>query len=181
MAHLNTTIAHAPVQTPTRVPNTRVLRSINPFVATILRSPLHGLLSQRVLLFTFTGRLTGKAFTIPVEYTRERETLTIFCSHAWWKNLRGGARVSVRLQGHQCTGRAEPIEDPGSVLAAVEQLVALYGRKQAGRRIGIRLDTIPPPSSDELALAMQGRVVIRLTLDHTPPMSALGGGAGIRP
>src|SRR5688572_17870366 len=76
---------------PSRVPSMRVLRSINPFVAAILRSPLHGLLSRRVLLLTFIGRTTGKVFTIPVGYMRERDTFTIVCSHAWWKNLRGGA------------------------------------------------------------------------------------------
>lgn len=147
------------------VPSTRVLRSINPFVSMILRSPLHRLLSSSVLLLTFTGRKTGKQVTIPVGYTREGDTLTLFSSKSWWKNLRGGGRVAMHLQGRGRTGRAEVIEDRAAVLDAAEHLVAKYGLKEAGRRIGLALDTSPPPTPGELAAAMEGRVVIRLILD----------------
>src|SRR5687768_285096 len=87
--------------------DTRVLRFINPFVSMILRSPLHKVLSSRLLLLTYTGRTTGKRFTIPVGYTPEGDTLTLFSGFGWWKNLRGGAPVVVCLQGRQRTGRAE--------------------------------------------------------------------------
>ena len=51
------------------------------------------------------------------------------------------------------------------MLEATERLVANYGLKEAGRRIGLALDTSPPPTTDELAAAMEGRVMIRLILD----------------
>lgn len=126
------------------VPSRRVLRMINPSVSAILRSPLHPMLSNRLLL-TFTGRKTGKQFTIPVGYTCEGDTLTLFSSKSWYKNLRGG-RVAMHLQGRGRTGRAEVIEDRGAVLNAAERLVAKYGFKEAGRRVGLALDTSPPPS-----------------------------------
>jgi hypothetical protein len=147
------------------VPGRRVLRTINPFVSMILRSPLHRLLSSHVLLLTFTGRKAGKRFTIPVGYTREGDTLTLFSFKSWYKNLRGGGRIAMHLQGRRRTGRAEVIEDRAVVLEATERLVANYGLKEAGRRIGLALDTSPPPTTDELAAAMEGRVVIRLILD----------------
>jgi hypothetical protein len=62
------------------------------------------------------------------------------------------------------TGLAEAIEERAAVLEAAERLVAEYGLKEAGRRIGLALDTGTPPSPDELALAMEGHVVIRLIL-----------------
>lgn len=34
----------------------------------LLRSPLHGLMSNRYLLITFTGRKSGKRYTTPVAY-----------------------------------------------------------------------------------------------------------------
>lgn len=147
------------------VPSRRVLHVINPFVSLILRSPLHRMLSGRLLLLTFTGRKTGKVFTIPVGYTREDETLTLFSDYGWWKNLRGGAPVTVRLQGRRRTGRAEAIEDTAVVLAAAERLVARLGAKEAGSRIGLALAATAPPSHDELAAAMDGHVVIQLRLD----------------
>ena len=153
------------------VPSARVLRAINPFVAPLLRSPVHRLLSGQVLLLTVTGRTSGRACTLPVGYVREAATLTILSGrHAWWKNLRGGARVAVLLEGRQRTGRAEVLEDRAAVLAEVDHLVARYGRKGAGQRIGVALDTTPPPQEGlaDLALAMQGHVVIRLVLDGVP-------------
>src|SRR5207249_9479955 len=86
------------------VPSMRVLHMINPFVAAILRSPLHGLLSKQVMLLTYTGRKTGKRYTIPVGYTRDGETLVVFSSRTWRRNLRGDAPVEVRLQGRRYTG-----------------------------------------------------------------------------
>jgi deazaflavin-dependent oxidoreductase (nitroreductase family) len=172
----------SPLTTPTTtaagvrssVPSPRVLRVIKPFVSMILRSLLHRLLSSRVLLLTFTGRKTGKEFTIPVGYTREGETLTLFSSRGWWKNLRGGAPVAARLRGRRRTGRAEVIEDRAAALAAAERVVARYGAKDAGRRIGLALDDTSPPSHDDLAAAMEGHAVIRLSLDPEGVAKTLG-------
>jgi hypothetical protein len=151
------------------VPSTRVLRAINPFVSAILRSPVHRLLSGRVLLLTVTGRASGRTYAFPVGYVREADTLTILSGrHAWWKNLRGGAPVAVLLAGRRRRGRAEVIEDRAAVLAEVDRLVATYGRKGAGQRIGVALDTAPPPTREDLALAMRGHAVIRLFLDGVP-------------
>lgn len=148
------------------VPSKRVLRTINPFVSMILRSPLHRLLSGQVLLLTFTGRKTGKLYTIPVNYTREDDTLILFSSRSWWKNLRGGASVVVHLQGRGQAGRAEVIEDRAAVLEAAEYLIEKYGLTEAGRRTGLALDISPPPTPEELAVAMEERVVVRIILDR---------------
>jgi hypothetical protein len=43
---------------------------INPLVTLILRSYLHGLMSDTVLLITYRGRKTGKDYNLPVQYTQ---------------------------------------------------------------------------------------------------------------
>jgi deazaflavin-dependent oxidoreductase (nitroreductase family) len=158
------TVPTAPRELRSRVPSARVLHAINPFVAAILRSPLHRLLSGRVLLLTYTGRKTGARYTFPVGYSREGETLTIVSTRHWWKNLRGGAPVMVRLQGRRMA-RADVITEPDAVLAEVERLVARYGRAGASRRIFLALDTTPPPTRAELTQALRGWVVIHLRLE----------------
>ena len=167
MTPLPTTTAAAPPARVIRstVPSRRMLRLGNPFVSMILRSPLHRVLSSQVLLLTFTGRKTGKLFTIPVYYTREGDTLTLFSSKSWYKNLRGGRRpVVVHLQGRERTGQAEVIEEREAVLEAAEHLISKYGLKGAGQRIGLALDISPQPTKDELAAALEGRVAMRITL-----------------
>jgi hypothetical protein len=41
---------------------------MNPFMKGLLRSPLHRLLSGTLMLLTYTGRKTGKQYTIPIDY-----------------------------------------------------------------------------------------------------------------
>jgi hypothetical protein len=162
-----TTIKAAPERIiESSVPGRRLLRTINPFVSAILRSPLHRMLSGRLLLLTFTGRKTRKRYTIPVGYTREGDTLTLFSSYSWYKNLRGGRAVVVHLRGVGRTGRAEVIEEREAVLEEAEHLVAEYGLKEASARIGLALEIDPPPRREELAAALEGHVVIRIILDQ---------------
>lgn len=147
------------------VPPPRVLRLINPLVAALLRSPFHRLLSREVLLLTFTGRRSGRRITIPVGYTREGDTLTLFSTRSWWQNLRGGAAVAVRLAGRPRTARATPTDDRAAVSAEVQRYIDQYGARKAGRRIGIALDPACPPAPDELLSDLPHLAVIRLALD----------------
>ena len=89
----------------------------NPFMASILRSPLHGLLSGRMTLITYPGCKSGKQFTLPTNWVRDSDTL-FAVSHrerTWWRNLRGGAPIMVRLQGRDYAGEGKAIEDLGAV------------------------------------------------------------------
>lgn len=47
----------------------------NDFMAWVLRSPFHGMLSNGMMLITITGRKTGKTYTTPVGYYVEGDTL----------------------------------------------------------------------------------------------------------
>jgi hypothetical protein len=73
----------------------------NPFMAGVLRSPFHGLLSHNTILITVCGKKTGRRLMTPVNYLRRGdELLTVsFRSRTWWRNLRGGAPVELLLAG----------------------------------------------------------------------------------
>jgi len=94
---------------------------INSLVTTVLRSPWHGMRSQRLLLLTFTGRKSGREFTTPVRYVQEGETLRLRVVRSpWWKNLVGEATVHVLLRGEMRTGTAEVLpEEDGEVVVKV--------------------------------------------------------------
>jgi len=87
----------------------RLLHALaNPLVGLILRSPLHGLMSRNTLLVTVIGRKSGKRFTLPVNYVRKGDSLLVISRRyrRWWKNLRGGGPVEVRLQGRALRDQA---------------------------------------------------------------------------
>jgi deazaflavin-dependent oxidoreductase (nitroreductase family) len=86
-------------------------RTANPLLRIVLSSPLHPLLSRSLALITVTGRKSGRAYTFPVGYTQEGDRVTIGVGwperKLWWRNLRGGAPVRVRLRGTVRNGHAE--------------------------------------------------------------------------
>jgi deazaflavin-dependent oxidoreductase (nitroreductase family) len=90
---------------------------INSVMAWLLKSPLHSLVSKNMLLITVTGRKSGKSITTPTAYFREGNTLWLISqrSSKWWRNLRGGANVTVVLSGKNIQGRGSVIEDEQAV------------------------------------------------------------------
>jgi hypothetical protein len=84
------------------------------FVAAVLRSPLHRLLSGSLLLVSFTGRRTGQEHTRPVMFAEDERGLIIFVGHAeqkvWWRNLTERAPVRVRLRGLELEGYGEVVK-----------------------------------------------------------------------
>lgn len=116
-------------------PMPRIMYQIaNPIVGAVLRSPLHGWMSGRLILLSFTGRKSGKQYTLPVGYQQEGERLYLFTHSSWWKNLRGGAPVTVQLRGRKRRGAANVVEDETTMLQIAHKM-APQNEKMA-RRMG---------------------------------------------
>jgi hypothetical protein len=86
-------------------------RVVNPFVRRLIRSPLHRLVSGRLALITYTGRRSGRRYTIPVGYELAGRDVTITVAWAdrkvWWRNLTGaGAPVELVIRRRRRTGHA---------------------------------------------------------------------------
>ena len=109
-------------------------RTGNRAVALLLRSPLHPLMSRHVALLTVTGRRSGREYTFPVGYQRAADRVTIPVGwparKLWWRNLRGGARVRLRLGSEHRSGLADVRGDEHSGITVVVQL---DGRRSAER------------------------------------------------
>jgi hypothetical protein len=107
---------------------------INPTMRCLLRSPLHGLASGSLMLITFTGRRSGRRFTTPVRYIRRGDAIRCFTSSEskWWRNLKGGAEVTLRIAGRDRRYRATAIhDDPTSVRAGLEDYLAEFPQDAA--------------------------------------------------
>ena len=85
---------------------------LNAPVAAIAASPRFGAVLRRsnIALVTYTGRRSGRTFSIPVAYRRrDNENIDIGANlpHAktWWRNFLGdGAPLSVTLDGVERAG-----------------------------------------------------------------------------
>ncbi len=136
----------------------------NDFMSSLLRSPLHSMLDSSMLLITVTGRSSGKVYTLPVNYVRQRDrlTLTSLRSRTWWRNLRGGAEAELVLKGKQVRAQATVLESEQEVATALSEYLGL-GPHYA-RYFHVGLDANKQPLAADIAQAAKERVVVYLTL-----------------
>jgi deazaflavin-dependent oxidoreductase (nitroreductase family) len=159
---------------------------LNPVLRAILLSPLHPLLSRGLLLLTFTGRKTGKRFTIPVGYQSEEVgVLTVMASEApkkqWWKNYREPGPVEVRLRGRTRTGTARLL-DPTSAEFRDCAVRTLLRVPAMGRIWGIDYDREAGLTEAQATTLASDIAAVRIQLDPALPGGvqsdpALSGGA----
>jgi len=116
---------------------------INPVMRFLLRSPLHGLLSNSLMLITFTGRKSGKKFTTPVRYIKTGDTVRCFTAaeNQWWRNLRSGARVSLLVKGQLSDYQAQAIFDkPTDIKKQLVSYLTLFPQDAAYHDIRLNKD-----------------------------------------
>ncbi len=142
----------------------------NGIIATVLRSPLHMLLSNSMLLLTYTGRKSGKSYTIPVSYIREGDYLWVLsrADRTWWRNLRSVAPVMLRLGGRDLPATATAIADD---VSAVSNSLAAYLRRapQFARYLQVPLSSTRQPDAAALASAATRWVMIEIVVQAATP------------
>ena len=143
------------------------MKFYNAIVRWLLRSPLHGLLSKSTMLITVSGRRSGKLYTVPVNYVREGGTLTVSSlrDRTWWKNVRGGATVAVRVQGQGLTGTADVLEDDEAVAAGLLDLLRANPRYASYYKVTLTPDG-QPTNPEQIARLTQDRVIVRVRLSR---------------
>ena len=142
-----------------------LFKVINPVMKALLRSPLHGVVSGSLLLVTFTGRKSGREYTTPVGYEAVdgRLYVTSQTDRVWWKNLRGGAEVSVRLRGEVREGHAEVVEDNGEVADYVLGFIDRNGLDSVGR-LALSFPEGEVPDREAMATGLDEVAVIEIEL-----------------
>lgn len=102
----------------------RVAHGVNRLVAPILRAPVvGGMLSRSMTEITYTGRRSGKQFSLPVAYRRRGADEVIVGvampdKKNWWRNFDPGpAPIGIRFEGVDRTGTAvAKVTDEGTAV-----------------------------------------------------------------
>ena len=120
----------------------------NPILRALLRSPLYGPLSRHVMLITVDGRRTGRRYAVPVQYVRRRDEVYVVSrrDRRWWRNLEGGAPVTLLIGQRTLTGEGavltgEAAETAKAVFAGTALARAARGRADA---VVIRVGALGP-------------------------------------
>ena len=93
----------------------------NDFVKFFLRTPFYIFMGDTMLI-TVTGCKSGKKYTTPVGFYRDGDFLWILSSRdrTWWRNVKDGGDVEIRIHGKDVKGFAKAVLDEDSVAKQVE-------------------------------------------------------------
>jgi hypothetical protein len=114
----------------------RMMRVVNVPMRAVLSLPFATPLSANLMLISYTGVKSGKAYLQPVSYARDGETLLTPGGGRWTRNLRGGRQVTLRLRGRNVPAHADLVSDP----AEVERLLGVIA---AGNPRAMRFIPLP--------------------------------------
>jgi hypothetical protein len=101
-----------------------MMRYVNMFMRPVLSLPFPTPMSANLMLISYTGVKSGKAYLQPVSYARDGETLLTPGGGRWTRNLGGGRPVRLRLRGKTVPAHADLIGDPAEVERLLEVIAA---------------------------------------------------------
>jgi hypothetical protein len=135
-------------------PPSALLRVVNPMLRFLLRTPLAGPARKQLMVLSFTGRKTGRSFSIPLSAHVIGGDLYALTGAGWKQNFRDGAPVEVVYDGKTTAMRGELIRDRAVVSDLLLRCAESYGVRRAQRMIGLQFRDPRIPTREEFAEAV---------------------------
>ncbi len=135
----------------------------NRVVRGMLRTPLLSrAVGSRLVTLYIVGRKSGRRYTIPVAYTRDKGDLLIGTPFGWGRNLRTGEPVEIRLKGRRRQADVLVYSGEAEVVAAYATMTRDNKAFANFNKVGF--DAAGNPNPEDLHLAwMAGARAFRLT------------------
>lgn len=143
-------------------------RLVNPFYLRLLRSPLHRLVSPKLLGLSFRGRRTGRPYALPLGYHQLGNWVLIGTDARWQANFATPHEVALWLRGRRRRGVGIVVTGENEVRVAWADLLA--ARPLLGRLSGVRAGVDGTIDAATLATARtRGWEVVQIGLDAGLP------------
>jgi hypothetical protein len=144
-------------------PPQTLLKVVNPALRFALRTPLGAALKQ-FMVVSFTGRKTGRRYSVPVSAHHLDGDLYVILEAGWKHNFRDGAPADVTHNGRTTQMHGQLINDPDAVADIMHRVATSYGPKKAQQVMGLKFrDNTVPPKNEFVSAARHGLAAIRLT------------------
>jgi hypothetical protein len=135
-------------------PPSALLRLVNPALRFLLGTPLAGPARKQLMVLNFTGRKTGRPYSIPLSAHVIDHDLYALTGSPWKQNFRGGAPAQVLYDGKTTAMRGELIRDRAVVSDLYHRCAESYGVRRAQRMIGVKFREQRIPTRDEFGEAV---------------------------
>ena len=134
----------------------------NDFVTFMLRTPFNVFLGNTMLI-TVTGGKTGKKYSTPVGFYRDGDWLWVLTrrDRTWWRNVKGGAEVSLLIKGKTLPARAEAELNETDVEAQLCEYIRQI--PMAAKSLGIRVEN-KRPNLEDVARVARDRLFVKIQL-----------------
>jgi hypothetical protein len=135
-------------------PPSALLKLVNPVLGFLLRTPLAGPARKQLMVLSFTGRKTGRPFTLPVSAHVIDNDLYALTGAVWKQNFRDGAPAQVVYDGKSTAMRGELITDRAVVADLFKRCADSYGVRRAQTMIGLKFRDRRIPTLEEFGEAV---------------------------
>lgn len=135
-------------------PPSALLRIVNPLLRFLLRTPIAGSARKQLMVLNFTGRKTGRPYSIPLSAHLIDNQLYALTGASWKQNFRGGADVRIVYDGKTTAMHGELIRDRAVVSDLYQRCAESYGVQRAQRMIGLKYRDQHIPTREEFAEAV---------------------------
>lgn len=129
----------------------------NTVVGAILQSPLHRVMSSKLVLIRYQGDHTGTEYTLPVQYADTHNGLVVMVARpdtkTWWRNFTTMGQVRVLVAGAWVPMTAHALrgsEDPDAVTPLLRSYASRFP------------NVVKSIDGDNLDERVQGAVVVWL-------------------
>ena len=139
---------------------------INPLMRLVLSSPLHVVVSRSLLLMRYRGRRSGIWRTTPLRYVQDGDVVRCFSSQdtQWWRNLQGGAQVTLTVRGKRVDCEAAVVADQDRARALLAEYLQEYPQDAAYHEVALTASRQPDPASLDRAASRSVVVEARPTV-----------------
>ena len=131
-----------------------LLRVVNPIVRLLLRTPFKGVARKQLMVLSFTGRKTGRQYSIPFSAHWVDNDLYALTNGRWKHNFRGGASAQVLHAAKTTTMRGELIEDHAIVADLYRRSLESYGARFPQRTMGLKFRDRQVPALEDFTDAV---------------------------
>jgi hypothetical protein len=140
-----------------------IFKILNPIMKAILKSPFHSMISSRIMIITFQGRVSGRQFSTPVSYYQEDNTVVCFTHANWWRNIEADSKVRVRIRGQDYEGMGKAIPDDIALMTSSLYKLLKAVPSDAGF-YNVKLNEDQEPIMDDVKKAVSDAVMIQVEL-----------------
>lgn len=139
-----------------------VMKVMNPLLRVVLRTPLAGGPLKDFMVLNFTGRKSGRQFSIPVSAHVIDGDLYALASATWKVNFRGGGPAQVVRGGKTSVMRGELIEDGAVVADLFHRCASGYGAGKAQRNMGLKFRDAGVPTREQFRQAVDENKLVAI-------------------